>query len=428
VNSNATILIVDDEASNRGLFQAQLQQDGYAIMAAVNGEDALRQVDRQLPDLILLDAMMPGLNGFQVAERLKGEERTRHIPIIMITALDDQESRMQALSKGAEEFLTKPVRHSELLARVRNLLKLKQFQDRLVASSGALKEEVAERTLQLAQVNRQLDEAEVKAVQSEKLALIGQLAAGVAHEINNPIGYVNANLGSLKQYLDELLQIVDALLKLEASLPADTPGRAELQAMKEKFDFNYMLQDLPLLLQESQEGIARVRDIVQDLKAFSRIDSAREWLLADLHKGLNSTLNLANNEIKYKADVVKEYGILPEIECVPSQLNQVFLNLLVNAAHAIKDDARGTITLRTGCSDKEVWVEISDTGCGIAPEIINKVFDPFFTTKPVGKGTGLGLSLSYTIVQQHNGRIELDSKIGQGSTFRVVLPIRQPAV
>jgi signal transduction histidine kinase len=426
VSSSATILIVDDEASNRGLFQAQLQQDGYAIMAAANGEEALQQVDRRLPDLILLDAMMPGLNGFQVAERLKGEERTRHIPIIMITALDDQESRMQALSKGAEEFLTKPVRHSELLARVRNLLKLKQFQDSLVASSGALKEEVAERTLQLAQVNRQLDEAEVKAVQSEKLALIGQLAAGVAHEINNPIGYVNANLGALKQYLDELLQIVDALLKIEASLPANTPGRAELQALKEKFDFNYMLQDLPQLLQESQEGIARVRDIVQDLKAFSRIDSAREWLLADLHKGLDSTLNLANNEIKYKADVVKEYGILPEVECVPSQLNQVFLNLLVNAAHAIKDDARGTITLRTGCNGSEVWVEVSDTGCGIAPEIINKVFDPFFTTKPVGKGTGLGLSLSYNIVQQHNGRIELDSKIGQGSTFRVILPIRQP--
>ncbi len=426
VNDSANILLVDDEASNRGLMHAQLKEDGYVIQEAASGEEALLLIEQKLPDLILLDVMMPGMDGFAVADRLKSDQRTRYIPIIMITALDDQGSRMQALNKGVEEFLTKPVRQSELSARVRNLLSLKKFQNTLLASSGALEEAVADRTMQLAIVNRKLDEAEIKSLQSEKLAMIGQLAAGVAHEINNPIGYVNANLGSLQKYLNDLLQILAALLAIEASLPADYPGRQELAVLKDTLELDYLRDDLPVLLRESQEGISRVREIVQDLKAFSRIDNNREWLLADLHKGLDSTLNLANNEIKYKADVVKAYGDLPEIECVPSQLNQVFLNLLVNAAHAIGDNARGTITLRSGRQGDEVWIEVGDTGCGIAPENIAHVFDPFFTTKPVGKGTGLGLSLSFSIVEQHHGRIELHSEVGQGSTFRIVLPIRQP--
>lgn len=421
----AKILVVDDETNNRLLLTSHLKKEGYAILAAASGEDGLRLIEEHLPDLILLDVMMPGLNGFEVAARLKGSERTRHIPIIMVTALEDQESRLSALKNGAEEFLTKPVARAELLVRVRNLLKLKQYQDTLANYSVQLEAEVAARTEQLATANLQLSETQSKLLQSEKLASIGQLAAGVAHEINNPIGYVNANLGTLKRYVDDIFQVLTAYAALETALPADAPALAALRALKAKLELDYMLSDVPSLIKESMEGISRVCKIVQDLKDFSHTDAHHEWKLANLHQGLDSTLNVAANEIKYKADVVKEYGDIPEIECLPSQLNQVFLNLLVNAAHAIGDGQRGTITVRTGSDGAEVWVEIGDTGCGIPPENLERIFEPFFTTKPVGKGTGLGLSLSYGIVREHGGRIEVKSQPGQGTTFKIAIPIHR---
>lgn len=424
--ATATILVVDDEANNRLLFTAHLKKEGYTAVAAASGEEALRFVAEHLPDLVLLDVMMPGINGFEVATRLKSDERTGHIPIIMVTALEDQESRLSALKIGAEEFLTKPIARAELLIRVRNLLKLKQYQDVLASYGNRLEAEVDARTKQLASAELRLNETQSKLLQSEKLASIGQLAAGVAHEINNPIGYVNANLGTLKQYIGDLFQILNAYAALESTLPADTPALAALREVKAKLELDYMLADVPALIQESMEGISRVCKIVQDLKDFSHADAHHEWKLADLRRGLDSTLNVAANEIKYKADVLKDYGDIPEVECLPSQLNQVFLNLLVNAAHAIGDGKRGTITVRTGCDSDSVWVEISDNGCGIPPENLDKIFEPFFTTKPIGKGTGLGLSLSYGIVREHGGRIDVESQPGQGTTFKIVIPIHRP--
>jgi len=270
-----------------------------------------------------------------------------------------------------------------------------------------------------------LEEAHNQLLQSEKMASIGQLAAGVAHEINNPIGYVHSNIGSLERYLGELFRILDAYADAEAAMSAELPQCAELRRLKAELDLNFLRQDIPLLMAESKEGISRVRKIVQDLKDFSHVDSSQEWKWADLHQGLDSTLNVVNNEIKYKAVVVKDYGTLPEVECLPSELNQVFLNLLVNAAHAIADGERGTITLRSGCDAERVWIEIMDTGSGILPANLKRIFDPFFTTKPVGRGTGLGLSLSYGIVKKHGGSIEVDSEVGRGTSFRVVLPLRQ---
>jgi signal transduction histidine kinase len=187
-------------------------------------------------------------------------------------------------------------------------------------------------------------------------------------------------------------------------------------------DFNYLKEDIPSLLKESQEGLTRVTRIVQDLKDFSHVDESN-WQHANLEQGIDSTLNVASNEIKYKAEVVKQYAGLPDIECMPSQLNQVFMNLLVNAAQAI--DQKGTITVRTGSKGDEVWVEVEDTGKGIPADNLNRIFDPFFTTKPIGKGTGLGLSLAYGIIQKHHGRIEVKSEVGKGSTFRVTLPVKQ---
>ncbi|MHB1292357.1 MAG: ATP-binding protein [Sulfuricella sp.] len=259
-------------------------------------------------------------------------------------------------------------------------------------------------------------------LQSEKMATIGQLAAGVAHEINNPIGYVHSNLGTLDMYIQSILGVVAAYEHAESAI-ADGDALSRVLAAKREADFEFLREDVAALMNESREGITRVKKIVQDLKDFSHVDEA-EWQWTDLHQGLDSTLNIVWNEIKYKAKVVKEYGEMPEVECLSSQLNQVFMNMLVNAAHAIEE--QGTITLRSGVEGEEVWVEIADTGKGISPENLNRIFDPFFTTKPVGKGTGLGLSLSYSIVQKHHGRIEVSSEVGKGTIFHIWLPIKQP--
>ncbi|MEO5732162.1 MAG: ATP-binding protein [Rubrivivax sp.] len=278
---------------------------------------------------------------------------------------------------------------------------------------------------ELQQLSSRLSEAQGKLMQSEKLASIGQLAAGVAHEINNPIGYIFSNFGSLERYIADVFKMLGAYEKAEAAL-AGTPTGTELKRLREELELDFLKEDIPTLMAESKEGISRVRTIVQNLKDFSRVDTSQQWVMADLHHGIDSTLNIVNNEIKYTADVVKAYGELPDIECLPSELNQVFMNLLVNAAHAIQCD-RGAITIRTGADAAagQVWVEVADNGGGISPENLGRIFDPFFTTKPIGKGTGLGLSLSYGIVKKHAGQIDVTSDLGVGTTFRITLPVRR---
>jgi len=270
------------------------------------------------------------------------------------------------------------------------------------------------------ELNRQLRQAQEQLMQSEKMAAIGQLAAGVAHEINNPTGYVLSNLGTLERYLDDVLTMLDAYEQCAASLAVDTEHAAAIAALRQQMDLDYIKQDVVELLRESREGMNRVRKIVQDLKEFSHADSG-EWQWTDLHTCFETTLNVVWNELKYRCEVVREYGSVPPVFCISSQINQVIMNLLTNAAQAIPE--HGTITLRTGCQDDWAWFEVQDTGVGIAPEHLHRVFEPFFTTKPVGKGTGLGLSLSFGIVHKHGGRIEVDSVVGRGTTFRVWLPV-----
>ena len=271
----------------------------------------------------------------------------------------------------------------------------------------------------LTELNHKLEETQNQLLQSEKMASIGQLAAGVAHEINNPVGFVNSNLGSLRNEVNDLLRVIDAYAAADPILAEHPALMDAINAARDTADLAYLREDVGTLIDESLDGLQRVRRIVQDLKDFSRVDSS-EWALASLEAGLDSTLNIVRNEIKYKAEVRKEYAGIPEVECIAAQVNQVFLNLLVNAAHAI--DERGTITLRTGCDAREVWVEVEDSGKGIAPEVLQRIFEPFFTTKPIGQGTGLGLSLAYSIAQRHGGRIEASSQVGSGSKFRLLLP------
>ncbi len=285
--------------------------------------------------------------------------------------------------------------------------------------------ELQQRHAELRQAYQRLNGTQEKLLQSEKMASIGQLAAGVAHEINNPIGYVHSNLGSLQEYLRSLFTVIEAY---ERALRAPDPKALipEIDDIRQRFDIDFISRDLPQLMAESREGVERVTRIVRDLKDFSYSGRDESWKLVDLHAGLESTINIIWNELKYKVTLERRYGELPMIECLPSELNQVYMNLLLNAGHAIAD--RGSIVVSTGVDGDEVWVEFADDGEGISPELRQRIFDPFFTTKPVGSGTGLGLSISYGIINKHHGRIDLHSTQGEGSRFRIVLPIRQPKI
>ncbi len=293
-----------------------------------------------------------------------------------------------------------------------------------VSVRNARQIELQQRHDELQAAHRRLAGAQEQLLQSEKMASIGLLAAGVAHEINNPIGYVHSNLGTLQEYIGALFALIECH---EAALQSDDPAamRDDVLAKRERLDIDFILGDLPSLMSESREGIERVTKIVQDLKEFSHVGGGEEMRPSDLHKGLESTLNIVWNDLKYKVRVEKHYGELPLVECHLSEINQVLMSLLINAGQSIEN--RGSIDIATGAENGEAWISIADTGCGIAPEAVQRIFDPFYTTKPIGRGTGLGLAIAYRIVAKHHGRIEVSSQPGVGSTFRVVLPVAQPA-
>ena len=350
---------------------------------------------------------------------------TRDLPIgnLTLDRLLSEDARAQTRAGGAWQGVLSFEDSRDLALRA---IWCNEHEERyvlIVQDHVGYRQELQQRHTELEQAHMRLTATQEKLLQSEKMASIGQLAAGVAHEINNPIGYVHSNLGSLQEYLRSLFSLIDAYERA-LRLPDPKAMIAEIDGLRQRLDIDFISQDLPQLMAESREGIERVTRIVRDLKDFSRSDRDDAWKLADLHAGLDSTLNIIWNELKYKAALEKSYGTLPRVQCLPSELNQVFMNLLLNAGHAIGE--RGVITIATGSTDDEVWVEVGDTGQGIPQELLQRIFDPFFTTKPAGKGTGLGLSISYSIVAKHHGRIDVDSRPGEGSRFRVVLPVRQP--
>ena len=277
----------------------------------------------------------------------------------------------------------------------------------------------------LSKTHEELKKTQGELIQSAKLASIGQLAAGIAHEINNPIGFIGNNLATLDKYAANLSKVINAagLLKktVEKGDVKEAAKAAErMTELEKKLDIRYILEDSDNLLRESQEGIDRIKNIVANLRIFSRSDEKMD-ALCNLNEILDRTLNIAWNELKHKAEIKKRYGDIPTVKGNLQQLEQVFINLLLNASQSIEQ--KGTIGIRTYTKDKKVYVEISDTGKGIPPETIDKIFDPFFTSKEVGKGMGLGLSISYGIVKKHNGAIYVESKPGKGTKFTVCLPL-----
>ncbi len=421
VDAVTTILVVDDEPENLSLL-THLLRPVYQVRAANSGEHALRAAASEpRPDLVLLDVMMPGMDGYEVLERLRQNPATAGIPVVFVTALTDADDEERGLARGAADYIVKPIKPPVVLARVRTQIENKRARDWMANKNQVLEAEVARRLAVQNELQRQL-------VQTEKLASIGLLAAGVAHEINNPVGFVSSNLTTMRGYVSSLLDITVALddtLRLAPQTDTFHQKLAELRSRIKDADLDYIREDFPSLLTESEDGLERIKKIVGDLKSFAHADTEK-WQLADINAGLKSTLNLVWNEIKYKATVNTDYGTLPPVCCHPGRINQVLMNLLVNAAQAI--DQSGTIGIRTWHKDGVVFVAISDSGCGIPEEAINRIFEPFYTTKPIGKGTGLGLSLAYGILHEHGGRIEVASMVGEGATFTVVLPVDGPSV
>ncbi len=296
-----------------------------------------------------------------------------------------------------------------------------ETRERYLAELEKAYKELEEKNHRLEQLYTDLKEAQSQLIQSEKMAGLGQLMAGIAHELNNPIGFIYANLKELDSYAGTVQSLLEPLIKTPLQQETLTVLKQRITELSSREDLDFILNDLHKLIQESLMGSIRVKEIVQTLRNFSRVDEA-EWKEVDLHEGLDSTLILLNNEIKDRITIHKEYGSLPRVACNPGQINQVFMNIISNAVQAIEKN--GNIWINTRRSGESVEISIRDDGNGIPPEQVSKIFDPFFTTKPVGKGTGLGLSISYRIIQNHKGNISVESAPGRGTTFRVTLPVQ----
>ncbi len=414
--------------------EIQTRTVSFELDFADQGEMGLamleRALDAQAPyALAFVDMRMPpGWDGVETIEHLwRADPR---LQVVICTAYSDyawDEVVTRLDVRDRLLVLKKPFDAIEVLQLASTLLAKWEATLQAQEQLSQLESAVAKRTAELSQSNaalqaeiRERKQLQSQLVHAEKLACVGQLAAGMAHEINNPIGFVSSNFVTLDRYLEKLFQMLDAYQAAEYGL-AGTELAERVQNLRKQLDLDYLKQDIPLLVTESREGLERVRKIVQDLRDFSRVDSSEEWQQADLHQGIDSTLNLLGGRLG-GIQVDKDYGALPTIRCLSREINQLVMNLLLNAIQAITTPP-GRISIRTGSEGHNVWLEIADTGVGIPSTLIDRIFEPFYTTRPVGTGTGLGLALSYGIVQKHQGTIGVESTEGEGSVFRVRLPV-----
>jgi signal transduction histidine kinase len=402
------ILIAEDALVSRRLLQRHLQTWGHEVVAAGDGAEAWQLfVENEFP-IVISDWMMPEIDGLELVRRIRASERPGYVYMILLTARAQTEDLVEGMEAGADDFVAKPFERDELRVRLR----------------------AGERIIQLEQTlarqNQELREAQAALIQSEKLASLGQLAAGIAHEINNPLAYVMNNLVVLRRDMQAAMDVLNTYRKgceNLATLAQDLVDEAV--RMEEAIDLPYIQENFGRDFEASLHGLQRVRDIVSNLRDFARLDEA-DFKAVDLNVALTSTLEIARYEIRQKdIQVDTQFQNLPLVQCHPSKLNQVFLNLLMNAVQA--SPPGGVIALRTRApSDEMVEVEVEDQGCGIRTEHLSHLFEPFFTTKPVGQGMGLGLSVSYGIIRDHGGTIEVHSTPGQGARFQVRIPCQPP--
>jgi signal transduction histidine kinase len=435
--AKSNILIVDDLLENLQLLNIILQNQGYEVRKARTGKMALMLAANVPLDLILLDINMPEMDGYQVCKALKDNPKTCDIPVIFISALNDELNKVQAFQVGGVDYVSKPFQVEEVLARVENHLSINQLQQQLKEQNTKLVESEAkerEKSQQLQELLDQFQIAQLHLVQSEKMSALGQLVAGIAHEVNNPVNFIYGNLFPAQEYAQELLD----LLQLYQELIPNPPD--EIQAMIDEIDLDFLQSDFLQLMDSMQSGAKRIKEIVTSLRSFSRLDEAANKDV-DIHECLDNTLSLLHHRLQSQENlseiqVVKEYGKLNQLSCYPAELNQVFMNIINNAIDALEYQRKThhsdssippEITIQTkALAEDEPWavILISDNGKGIEPEIQQKIFDPFFTTKQVGKGTGLGMYMSYQIiVEKHKGKLNCFSNSAGGTTFSIELPI-----
>ncbi|MCC5620410.1 response regulator [Nostoc sp. CHAB 5715] len=451
------ILVVDDTPDNLRLLSAMLTAQGFEVRKALNGKMALTACQMVLPDLILLDINMPDMDGYQVCQQLKADEKTCEVPVIFISALDDVVDKVKAFDVGGVDYIAKPFHGAEVVLRIENQINLRLLQVKL-----------QEKNFLLQQALDELKASQVKQIQNEKMVALGQLVAGLAHEINNPISFIYGNLQYAGQYVQDLINLIEAY---QQEYPKATP---KIQQIAKDIDLNFLITDLQNLISAMYRGSDRIQEIVLALQQFSRHDEA-EMKRVNIHEDIENTLVMLQHRLRETADrpaivVVKDYGNLPLVTCYTSELNQVFMHLLNNAIDAIEGGvgngewgvgnqfleegvrngewgvrkqsstpysllpfgyAHGKptpqIRIHTEVTDLNmVKIAIADNGPGIEESLRSRLFDPFFTTKPVGKGSGLGLSISYQIiVQKHRGNITCTSSVGQGAEFAIEIPIEQ---
>jgi signal transduction histidine kinase len=442
------ILIVDDTPDNLRVLDAILKSQGYKVRKALNGQIALNACHIAAPDLMLLDIIMPGMDGYEVCRRLKADATTCEIPVIFISAIDDAMDKVKAFDVGGVDYIGKPFQEAEVLARIERQLNLRSLQIKLQEQNTLLQDALFD-----------LKQAQTQMIQNEKMASLGQLVAGIAHEINNPISFIYGNLPPAIEYIHDLLNLIDAY---QQDFPKPTP---RIENIVNNLDLNYLKEDLLNIMDSMGRGADRIRQIILSLRNFSRLDQS-EIKRVDIHEGIDSTLLILQHRLREtpgrpQIEVIKEYGQLPLVNCYPGQLNQVFLHLLNNAIDALQEGGKYEIVgsekesippesakeAFSGISQEmlrpyplpkirictelknanTVKIRIADNGIGILESVRSRLFDPFVTTKPTGSGMGLGLAISYQIVvQQHKGKLLCCSSPRQGAEFAIEIPVRQP--
>ena len=398
------ILIVEDDPVSQKLLEKIVRHEGYDQILANSGKGAWEIVKKEKIEMVITDWMMPEMDGLKLCRKIRQSNLSRYVYIILLTARDQAEDAVAALDAGADDYIRKPFNPDELKARILAGKRIIELEDNQKKANAQL-------------------------FQSEKMASIGQLAAGVAHEINNPTGFVSSNLKTLTDYQNDINNLIKHYRKLVADLKKTNREHLsssietqleQIASLEDEADIDFILEDIMDLISDCKEGTARIKKIILDLKDFAH-PGEDKIQSADINDGIETTLNVVWNELKYKATVNKELGKLPMVECYPQKLNQVFMNLFVNAAQAI--EKQGEISITTMADNGFVEIKIEDTGSGIDKKNLDRIFDPFFTTKDVGKGTGLGLNVAYNIIKKHNGTIDVKSQIGKGTVFKIRMPV-----
>ncbi len=398
------ILIVEDDPVSQRLLEKIVRREGYDTILANNGKGAWEIVKKEKVALVITDWMMPKMDGLKLCREIRQANLPRYVYIILLTAKDQAEDAVAALDAGADDYMRKPFNPDELKARILAGKRILELEDNQKNANAQL-------------------------LQSEKMASVGQLASGVAHEINNPTGFVSSNLKTLTDYQNDLNNLIRLYRKLvtdlkEANLEnlssAMEKQLEQIASLEDEADIDFILEDIMDLISDCKEGTERIKKIVLDLKDFAH-PGEDKIQPTDINNGIETTLNVVWNELKYKATVNKKLGKLPMVKCYAQQLNQVFMNLFINAAQAI--EKQGEISISTWADNGFVIIKIGDTGSGIDKKNLGRIFDPFFTTKDVGRGTGLGLNVAYNIIKKHNGTIDVKSQVGKGTVFKIRMPV-----